>query len=360
MSTAALATDALATEATAGSVDRSFVPAAAPVLDIAVVIVTYKSADLTIESLRTVASERATPGLKIRAMVVDNASGDLPDIVRAVEDNGWSSWVTPVLAPKNGGFAYGNNFGIERVYSDGIPSYVYLLNPDTQLRPGAIGSLVSFLQSHPDAGIAGSSFETADGADWPIAFRFPTLGSEVDRGLEFGVVTSLLKPWVIVKQMTQSCEPVDWICGASMMIRPAVFDAIGGLDENYFLYFEETDFCRRARRAGFATWYVPESRVMHIGGQSTAVKDESCKRLPAYWFESRRRYFATSYGLTHAMAIDAAAVIAHSLGIVKRALQLRRRGTIPHYVRDLVSHSVLWKKNRNVPPVQSRIAPSRS
>src|ERR1700689_4566517 len=107
-------------------------------------------------------------------------------------------------------------------------------------------------------------------------------------------------------------------------------------------------------RAGFSTWYVPESRVMHIGGQSTAVKDESCARLPAYWFESRRRYFAVSFGLAHAMAIDAVAGIAHSLGIVKRAL-LRRRGSIPHYVRDLVRHSVLWKRNRNIPPVYSRL-----
>ncbi len=354
MSTAAFATPS------ASSIDRSSTPVAAPVLDVAVVIVTFKSAQLTIESLKSVATERAGgAGLKIRAIVVDNASGDLPQIERAVAEYGWSSWVTPVLAPKNGGFAYGNSLGIERVYAAGIPSYVYLLNPDTQLRPGAIGSLVRFLETHPNAGIAGSSFETADGADWPIAFRFPTIASEVDRGLEFGVVTSLLQPWVIVKQMAQSCEPVDWICGASMMIRPAVFDAIGGLDENYFLYFEETDFCRRARRAGYATWYVPDSRVMHIGGQSTAVTNQNYRRLPAYWFESRRRYFATSFGMSHAMAIDAVAVIAHALGIVKRALQLRRPGSVPHYVRDLVRHSVLWKKNRNIPPIHSRILPTR-
>lgn len=353
MSTALLATPSVR------SIDRPSAPAVAPVLDIAVVIVTYKSAQLTIESLRSVASERSTPGLRVRVAVVDNASGDLPQIRRAVEERGWSSWVTLVPAPKNGGFAYGNNLGIERIYAGGIPSYVYLLNPDTQLRAGAIGSLVKFLESHPDAGIAGSSFETAEGADWPLAFRFPTIASEVDRGLEFGVVTKLLEPWVIVKQMTHVNEPVDWICGASMMIRPAVFDAIGGLDENYFLYFEETDFCRRARLAGFSTWYVPESRVMHIGGQSTAVKDESCARLPAYWFESRRRYFAVSFGLANAIAIDTVAVIAHCLGIVKRALQMRRRGSIPYYVRDLVKHSVLWKRNRNIPPVHSRISPSR-
>jgi GT2 family glycosyltransferase len=259
------------------------------------------------------------------------------------------------LAPKNGGFAYGNNLGIERAYALGTPSYVYLLNPDAQVRPGAIGALVRFLEGHPEVGIAGSSFENPDGSDWPIAFRFPTLISELNEGLEFGIVTRLLKPWIVVRHMTRFTEVVDWICGASMMIRPEVFAAIGGLDENYFLYFEETDFCRRAREAGFPTWYVPESRVMHIGGQSTAVTDLKRKRLPAYWFESRRRYFAVTFGIVHAIAIDVVAVIAHFLGTLKRIMQRRQRTAVPYFIRDLVHHSVIWKRNWEIPPARSRL-----
>ena len=143
-------------------------------LDIAVVIVTYKSAALTIDSLRSVAAERSAAGFHIRALVVDNASGDAPSIAEAIESNGWRSWVTLVTAPKNGGFAYGNNVGIARAYEDHVPSYIYLLNPDAQVRPGAIGSLARFLESHPEVGIAGSSFENLDGSDWPIAFHFPS------------------------------------------------------------------------------------------------------------------------------------------------------------------------------------------
>src|ERR1700756_17108 len=85
-------------------------------IDIAVVIVTYKSAELAIESLASIQSERETQKLKIRVVLVDNASGDLPQIEQAVERNGWSSWVTLVLASKNGGFAYGNNLGIRKAY----------------------------------------------------------------------------------------------------------------------------------------------------------------------------------------------------------------------------------------------------
>jgi GT2 family glycosyltransferase len=330
-------------------------------LDVAVVIVTYRSAALTIESLRSVAAERAAAGFRIRAIVVDNASGDAPPIAEAIESNGWRSWVTLVTAPRNGGFAYGNNFGIARAYEDHVPSYVYLLNPDAQVRPGAIESLTRFLESHPEVGIAGSSFELEDGSDWPFAFHFPTLMSETLQGMELSLLMRLFKRRVVAQQMTRTPQPIDWICGASMLIRPAVLTSIGGMDENYFLYFEETDFCHRAKRSGFATWYVPESRVMHIGGQSTTVTDLRIgpKRLPSYWFESRRRYFAMTYGIGHAMGIDIAAILARSIGLLKRAALGRMHTGTPHFIRDLIRHSVIWPRNRKFPAVRCASAPSR-
>jgi GT2 family glycosyltransferase len=332
--------------------------AAMPPLDIAIVIVTYKSAELAVDSLRSVAAERTTAGLVIRAVIVDNASGDLPRIAEAVAANNWMAWVTCVQAPINGGFAYGNNLGIQQAYTTGVPAYVHLLNPDAQARPGAIGALVRFLEAHPEVGIAGGSFENLDGSDWPFAFRFPSILSEFDSHLEFGLVTRLLRSWVVPRTMTKTPQPVDWVSGASMMIRANVFAAIGGLDENYFLYFEETDFCFRAKRAGFSTWYVPESRVMHIAGQSTKVdeRDAKPKRMPSYWFESRRRYFAMSHGVRHAMLIDVVALFAHALGWLKRILLLRTRTATPHFLRDLARHSVLWPRNRHFPSARSSVA----
>ena len=325
-------------------------------LDIAVVIVTYKCAALTVESLRSVAAERSAAGFRMRALVVDNASGDAPSIAEAIESNGWRSWVTLLTAPKNGGFAYGNNLGIARAYEDHTPSYLYLLNPDAQVRPGAIGTLVRFLESHPEVGIAGSSFENLDGSDWPIAFHFPSLMSEMLQGMDFGPLMRLFKRCMVAQHMRKTPQPIDWICGASMLIRPAVLEAIGGMDENYFLYFEETDFCYRAKRAGFVTWYVPESRVMHIMGQSTAVTDPTSgpKRLPSYWFESRRRYFAMTYGIGHAIAIDIVALLACLIGVMKRAARGRTHTATPHFIRDLIHHSVVRPRNREFPPVRCR------
>src|SRR5258706_2838676 len=129
-----------------------------------------------------------------------------------------------------------------------------------------------------------------------------------------------------------------------MLIGAAVLESIGGMDENYLLYFEEPDFCYRAKKAGFATWYVPESRVMHIRGQSTTVTDltRGPQRLPPYWFESRRRYFAMTYGIGLSVGIDIVAVLAYSIGLVKRAARGSTNTATPHFIRDLIRHSVIW------------------
>lgn len=330
-----------------------------PPLDIAVVIVTYKTADLTVAAIRSLEVEQADPQLRLRVVVVDNASGDAQTIAEAVRKNGWAEWVTLVLAPKNGGFAYGNNLGILRAYQDGMPHYIHLLNPDTEIKPRALAVLAAFLESHPDVGIAGSKILNPDGTEWPVAFRFPGLLSELETGLAVGLVSRLLRHWMVVREMGQKAERVDWVCGASMMIRPSVVATIGGLDENYFLYFEETDFCYRAARQGFTTWYVPESRVMHIRGQSTHVTAivETPKRLPDYWFESRRRYFARTFGTRYAVVIDIIALVAHSLGTTKRYIMGRKDTAVPFFIRDLLRSSVLWRRNRDLPAVRTFVLP---
>jgi N-acetylglucosaminyl-diphospho-decaprenol L-rhamnosyltransferase len=316
---------------------------------VTVVIVTYRSAQLTIDCLRSLLPECTASDILLRAVVVDNASGDAPDVAKAIEQHGWGSWVTLIEAPKNGGFAYGNNMGFAHALKTGSPDYFHLLNPDTVVKPGAVRALLEFLESHPQAGIAGSSFENADGTDWPTAFRFPSLVSEVESGLGLGLISRLLRPWAVVRTMTPEIQAIDWGAGASMMIRRTLLDKIGGLDENFFLYFEETEFCWRAKRAGFLMWYVPHSRVIHIGGQSTKVTERNVapKRLPGYWFESRRLYFLMTGSFARAILADLFAIAAYSLGAAKLVLQRRRNRLVPYYVADLWRFSLLHRKNRN-------------
>src|SRR5262249_14645430 len=190
--------------------------------------------------------------------------------------------------------------------------------------------------------------ETLNGSEWPIAFRFPSLLSELEEGLQFGLASRALRPWVVARPMTAVAQQIDWVSGASMMIRWSVFDCIGGFDEAYFLYFEETDFCFRAKRAGIPTWYVPDSRVMHIIGKTTNVSNQKAvpERLPAYWFESRRRYFAANHGVVYTMIADLVALLAHGVGALKRLVQGRRHQGVPYFLVDLLRHSVLWPRNR--------------
>ncbi|QJX00419.1 glycosyltransferase family 2 protein [Frigoriglobus tundricola] len=314
-----------------------------------VVIVNYKTAAYTIQCLRTLEPEvRDLPGARVA--LVENCSGDGDVLARAIADNGWSEWVSLDVADRNGGFAYGNNRAIRPTLSaPDPPRYVLLLNSDTEVRAGAIRALVRFMDARPEVGIAGSSFENLDGTDWPFAFRFIRPLSELDRGLKFGPVSRLLKRYVPARLMDQTRpQQVDWVAGASMIIRHTVFEKIGLLDEDYFLYFEEVDFCLRAARQGIACWYVPESRIMHIAGQSSALtkRDARPPRTPAYWFASRRRYFRKNYGLAGAVVADLAFGFGHSLWRVRRAIFRKPDTDPPHSLTDHWRNSVFLNRNR--------------
>jgi hypothetical protein len=138
----------------------------------------------------------------------------------------------------------------------------------------------------------------------------------------------------------EDCE-VDWVAGASMMIRRQVFEDVGLFDENFFLYFEETDFCRRAKEKGWSTHYVRGSAVAHIGGASTGIKDERSKRrMPAYWFDSRRHYFQKNHGDVYLALSDVLFALGHSLWRVRRRVQNKPDPDPPSLLADFLVHSL--------------------
>lgn len=313
-----------------------------------IVTVNYRSAELVINSLRSLETEiQSVPGTKIA--VVDNHSedGSTGKIAAAIAAEGWGDWAILLPSAVNGGFAYGNNYAVRPALQSATPpDYFLLLNPDTQVRPGALKTLVDFLDQHPHVGIAGSSFEEQDGKLWPYAFRFPGIISEFEGGLRLGLVSKLLAKWKVVKVMEQDHpQPIDWLPGASMMIRRQVFESVGLMDEGYFLYYEETDFCLQAKRAGWECWYVPASRVMHILGQSTGVtaKNQAPKRLPQYWYDSRRRYFMKNHGWLYAALVDLTWLTGYSLWRVRRLIQQKPDGDPPKMLWDSFRNSVFLK-----------------
>lgn len=312
-----------------------------------VVVVNYRTADLVVDCLASLALPGMLPDAT-RVVVVDAASGDgsVAKFEAAIEAHGWNDWLDLLSLSSNGGFSYGNNRGIEYLQERyGKAKYVHLLNPDTVAKPGSIIALVDFLESHPQAGIVGSQLENLDGTDQSSAFRFPSPVAEFEAEIKFGLATRLLDRWRILPTLPNAPTAVDWVCGASMMVRSQLLDDIGNLDEGYFLYHEEVDFCLRAARAGWSCWYIPESRVIHIAGQSTGVtvKDRRPGRRPAYWFHSRHRYFSKNHGRAYTAAADISWIAGHLMGAVWRTIRRKPNLDPPYLLRDFVYHA--WHGN---------------
>ena len=124
------------------------------------------------------------------------------------------------------------------------------------------------------------------------------------------------------------------------------------LDEGYFLYFEETDFTVRAKRAGWTCWHVPASRVVHLVGQSSGVtiRGERPQRRPAYWFESRRRYFVLNHGRWYAALTDGLVIAAYSVWLVRIVLQRKANPDPPQFLRDFIRHSAIFNGRSKIGP----------
>lgn len=271
-----------------------------------IIIVHYRTPDLAVDCLRSLASQREHLGGG-RVLVLDNASGDgsVERIHSAIAREGWPEWAEAVALNRNGGFAFGNNAGIRMALAaPETVDYVLLLNPDTVVRQGAIRALVEFMDSHPDAGIAGSLLETPDGRVDCSAHRFHSPLSELDGGARLGLLSRLLRQHVVSPPLREEPHSCDWVSGASMIVRRKVIEDIGLMDEGFFLYFEEVDYCWRARKAGWEVWYVPGSRVLHLEGSATGIK-AAAKRRAGYWYDSRRRFFVKHYGIVGLLLADA-------------------------------------------------------
>lgn len=325
-----------------------------------VCIVNWRTAGLTIDCLRSFMTEfLQQPNWHVYVVDNDSRDGSFERIELAVLEHGWQSSVTVLQAGRNGGFAAGNNAAIRAMAASGagLPDYVLLLNPDTVVRPGAFEILINFLEMHPEVGIAGGRSEDPDATPQLCCFRFPSLISEVALYLGFGPFDRLAARWLTRMGIPATPTEVGWVSGAVMMIRRPVLEGIGVMDESYFLYYEETDFTLRAQRRGWKCWHVPESRVVHLVGQSSGVTRREGKpaRVPRYWFESRRRYFVLNHGRLYAAATDLLVVFALCFSGLRALLQKGKGRNPPHFRRDFIRYSALLNRNRSLPPRQVQL-----
>ncbi|PJF08659.1 glycosyltransferase [Pseudorhodobacter sp. MZDSW-24AT] len=308
------------------------------------VILNWRTAQMTLRAAE--AALLAMRGIEGAVVIVDNDSGDgsFEEMSEQARARGWDSGphqLRVLQSGRNGGFGAGNNFGIRAGLPDGsAPDYVYLLNSDAFPAPDAIAALLAHLEAHPATGFAGSHIHGEDGAPHHTAFRFPSIAGEFEQAARFGPISRLLRRAIVAPPLPQATGRVDWLAGASLMMRARVLDQIGLFDETFFLYFEETELCLRAARAGWPTDYVVESRVAHIGSVSTGMK--GWQRVPRFWLDSRLYYYAKCHGRAYALG----ATVAHVAGgLIWRARALIQRKAFidpAHYLGDMSAHAAAW------------------
>jgi hypothetical protein len=313
-----------------------------------VVTVNYRTPELALRCLSSLEGERR--GLReLQAVVVDNASGDgSAERIRAgVEERGWSGWVQLLESPANGGFGAGNNLALRPSLAGPTPpDYYLLLNPDAALHLGALPRLIERLVREPRAGLVGPRTEVGPGRLRGSAFRFPGILNSLDEGLHFGPLTRLLARWQLAPPPRAEAHRTDWVSGGCVLVRRAVLEEVGLFDEGYFLYFEEVDLSWRAARAGWQSWYEPAASVLHEAGASTGASAgrELERRMPCYWFESRRRYLLKNRGRAVLLLCDLAWAGGNALWNLRRAITHAPRQEPLGFWRDFVSFNLLGRE----------------
>jgi len=247
-------------------------------LSAAAAVVSYNTRELLRACLASVRDAGAA-----EIVVVDNGSRDgSVEMVRAEFPE-----ARLVLDPSNRGYGAAANLAFRRSTAE----HLLLLNSDTTVSPGACRALAAYLDAHPRVGLAGPLLRNPDGTLQRSCFPFPSprtafLGeSGLGYGIRFvpGLRARHPRTWAHDRP-----RPMPWVLGAALGIRRAAFDAVGGFDERFFMYFEEVDLCRRLAGAGWEVHFAPVTEVTHLGGASTS---QARAEMIVRYYESMARFY---------------------------------------------------------------------
>ncbi len=257
-------------------------------------IINYKTGDMTLDCIRTVLPE--LQDMEGQVVIVDNKSddGSAEQISDWIAQEGVSDKVHLLRSPTNTGFSGGHNQGMGLIRAD----YYLVLNSDAVLKPGFVAEILTCADSEPDFGLFAPRIDYDDGTQQISCFRFPSPASELIRGAESRPVTAALAKHRVALDMPPAADQIEWASFACILLRDQMVAELGPMDEGFFLYFEDVEYCWRARQAGWRIRYVPEARAIHFRGGSGPVKTlaKARKRLPAYYYASRTRIFAQIHG----------------------------------------------------------------
>jgi GT2 family glycosyltransferase len=251
---------------------------------ISIIIVSWNVRDLLKKCLESIFSQPLSAAGSLEVFVVDNNSSD--GTAEMVKKD--FSEVKLMANSSNSGFARANNQAISLAAGD----YILLLNPDTEIFPDTIAKSIEFMAGHPECGVMGCKILNPDGTVQPSVRRLPTV---------WPIFLMLIKAPKIFRRLKAidrylatdfnygQEQEAEQVMGAFMMTKKAVFDKVGLLDEKFFIWFEEVDFCRRVSQAGYKIFYTPDAKIIHHGGASFAQQ----KAIKKQWlfFKSAFYYF---------------------------------------------------------------------
>lgn len=231
-------------------------------IDVSIIIVSYNTREFTLRAVESILAH--SDGVRAEIIVVDNCSSDGSATALREAFPG----VIVVDSASNGGFAAGNNQGLELASG----RYVLILNPDTQIRRDALRRSIDYMDANPAVGVLGARVWSEDGSVDPTIFRFLSLRQIAFSGLLPTAVmkkTSLFGDGRYAGLALDQLQDVDVVAGCFMLVRRSVLERVGGLDERFFMYGEESEWCHRIRSAGWIVRYHPEIEISHFGGAST-------------------------------------------------------------------------------------------
>lgn len=306
-------------------------------LDLSIVVVTWNTRDLLSRCLSSVneclsdSSLQHADRLSHEVIVVDNHSADgTSEMVREK-----FSWVRLIRSEINLGFARGNNVALRRHRG----RYVLLLNPDTEVRPGALQSLVRYMDTHRDVGAVGPLVLNPNGTLQVSCYPLPNLPREIWRLFHGDAVW----PYGVYNMDSWSrTEPrsVDVLQGACLLVRQEALEDVGPLDEDFFIYSEEVDLCKRIRERGWNLKWIPDATIVHHGGQSTG---QLAEEMFLFLYRGKMLYFRKHFGAGAERAYKVVLVFAAWLRLALTPLTsltdpdvYDRRQTTARYYRRLV------------------------